>query len=85
MYARRPLEWANDDLSYVKRVIDFLFEEWEKIRDAFRLTLERPNLSIIATAALWEKLRIVSERGFRSDFSIKNRAAESKDAPSFGW
>ena len=83
---RRTLDWANGDLEHVSTVIDFLFENWSRIKKVMKLRGVRPGLEIIGTASLWSKIRDLSVTGFKADFRIKDRGDSGKtETPKIGW
>jgi len=81
-FCKRPLTWTNGDFAHVCEVLEFLFYEWEKVKQLLRLKDKRSSLSHIATAGIWQKLREFCVLGF--DDSIKDRVVHSEDS-EVGW
>lgn len=81
---RRTLNWAGGDFEHVVTVIEFLFDNWDRIRRYMKLNEGRPGLGLITTATMWTRIRDLSVTGFKQDFTIKDRARDT-EGPLVGW
>lgn len=63
-YMGRARASVNDDVGYMKDIIDFLCENWSRIKDELKLKTLYPSVSLIGSAFYWNSIRNLKEKGF---------------------
>jgi len=88
VYVSRAVKWANGSGDKTAKAIEFMFTNWDTIKDAMRLD-GRESFHLVGSSKIWPRILLYVEEGLpapraRAD-SVTNRAAEVEEPASVGW
>lgn len=79
-YFKRYAKWMG--LKEGKRLIDFVFENWDAIRRELKISNQLPSYNLFGTDSFVQRFKEIKEKGFTVDTKTRG---EGTSGPKKGW